>query len=62
METEMMASMVTTTEAALAFDFHVRKCIAPSHDTVLNHLDGLTGNYSLSNCLISAVISQIYAR
>ena len=60
MEIEIKPSMVTITEAALAFDYHDRKCVDPFRDTALKDLDGLTGNYSLSNCLVSATLTQIY--
>jgi hypothetical protein len=51
-----------TTPALTRFNYINRKCIDPKIDLGTNSLDGITGPYSLSNCLISAVISQIYDR
>ena len=51
------------TEAGLNnFDYLERKCVDTEIDEQLDNLDGMAGNYSLSNCLVSATLTQIYKR
>ena len=49
-----------TAPALSRFAYTTRKCVEPLVDTAANQLDGTTGSYSLSNCLISAAVSKIY--
>ena len=49
-------------EALNNFDYLGRKCVDKDRDFGSDFWHGLTGNYSISNCLVSATLSQIYAR
>ena len=55
--------LYTITQAALDnFDYVDRKCIDINTDPGLDSLNGVTGNYSLGNCLVSATITEIQKR
>ena len=56
-------SLFSITEQALnKFDYLERDCVEPSVDKELNNLYGMMGNYTLSNCLVSATLTNIYKR
>ena len=57
---QIKPELFTTTSAALKFDYLERKCVDVEMDKALKQMEGMTGNYSLSNCLVSATLSQIY--
>ena len=55
--------LYTITQAALDnFDYIDRKCIDIDTDPGLDALNGVKGNYSLGNCLVSATITEIQRR
>ena len=55
--------LYTITQAALDnFDYVDRKCIDINTDPGLDTLNGVTGNYSLGNCLVSATFTEIQKR
>ena len=51
-----------TEEALEKFDHLGRNCVEPSFDIELNDLDGMVGNYTLSNCLVSLTDVNILKR
>ena len=51
-----------TEQALQKFDYLERNCVEPSVDKELNHLYGTFGNYTLSNCLVSATWTNIKKR
>ena len=56
-------TLFSITEQALQkFDYLERNCVEPSVDKELNHLYGMMGNYTLSNCLVSATLTNINKR
>ena len=56
-------TLFSITEQALhKFDYLERNCVEPSIDQELNNLDGMIGNYTLSNCLVSVTMTNIYKR
>ena len=56
-------ALFSITEQALdKFDYLERNCVEPSIDQELNNLDGMIGNYTLSNCLVSVTMTNIYKR
>ena len=57
---QIKPELFTTTSAALKFDYLERKCVDVERDKALQQMEGMTGSYSLSNCLVSATLSQIY--
>ena len=59
-EVHIRPSLFSITQRALdRFDYLERKCVDTSIDKGLEDLDGMKGNYSLSNCLVSAALTQI---
>ena len=60
-EVHIKPSLFTITKSALnRFDYLERKCVEPSVDKELEDLDGIDNNdydYSISNCLVSAVVT-----
>ena len=49
-----------TEKAVKGFDYLERKCVEPSVDKGSNNVvEGLTGSYTLSNCLVSATLAEI---
>ena len=55
--------LYTITQAALDnFDYVDRKCIDINTDPGLDTLNGVQGNYSLGNCLVSATLTEIRKR
>ena len=61
MEVHIRPARFSITQSALAFDYLDRKCVEPSVDKRENLLNGTygVGNYSLSNCLVSAALTEI---
>ena len=59
---QIKPELYTTTTAALKFDYLERKCVDVERDKALQQMEGMTGNYSLSNCLVSATLTQIYQK
>ena len=59
---QIKPQLFTTTTAALKFDYLERKCVDVERDKALQQMEGMTGSYSLSNCLVSATLSQIYEK
>ena len=51
-----------TEQALQKFDYLERNCVEPSVDKELNNLYGMHGNYTLSNCLVSATLTHIHKR
>ena len=62
LDVQIKPELYTTTEAALKFDYLERKCVDVEKDEALQDMEGMTGTYSLSNCLVSASLSQIYEK
>ena len=59
-EVHIRPSLFSITQRALdRFDYLERKCVETSIDKGLEDLDGMNGSYSLSNCLLSAALTQI---
>ena len=59
-EIQIQPVVISIAAAALNnFGYIERKCVDTTVDTALKSLDGLSGSYSLSNCLVSATISEI---
>ena len=60
-EVHIRPARFSITQSALAFDYLDRKCVEPSVDKRANLLNGThgVGNYSLSNCLVSAALTEI---
>ena len=59
-EIHIRPSLFSITQRALdRFDYLERKCVETSIDKGLEDLDGMNGSYSLSNCLLSAALTQI---
>ena len=55
--------LYTTTQEALDnFDYIERKCVDTDKDTGMDSLDGMKEGYSLSNCLVSATLTEIYKK
>jgi hypothetical protein len=48
-----------TDRALNNFHYLNRKCIDPTKEPESQQLDGMTGNYSLANCLVSATLTEI---
>ena len=61
-DVQIKPELFTTTNAALKFDYLKRKCVDVDKDKALQQMEGMTGNYSLSNCLVSATLTQIYEK
>ena len=59
---QIKPELYTTTSAALKFNYLERKCVDVEKDKALQQMEGMTGNYSLSNCLVSATLTQIYQK
>ena len=59
---QIKPELFTTTTAALKFDYLERKCVDVDRDKALKQMEGMSGNYSLSNCLVSATLTQIYEK
>ena len=59
---QIKPELFTTTTAALKFDYLERKCVDVDVDKALKQMEGMRGNYSLSNCLVSATLTQIYEK
>ena len=61
MEIRIRPEIFTITDSALAFDYLERKCVDTSVDKRDNLLEGAPGveSYSLSNCLVSAAMTEI---
>ena len=51
-----------TEQAVDKFDYLERNCVEPSVDKELNNIDGMVGDYTLSNCLVSVTMSNVYKR
>ena len=62
LDVQIKPELYTTKKAALKFDYLERKCVDVEKDEALQDMEGMTGTYSLSNCLVSASLSQIYER
>ena len=59
-EVHIRPALFSITQNALDdFDYLERKCVEPSIDKGLEDLDGMIGNYSLSNCLVSAALTEM---
>ena len=63
-EVHIRPARFSITQSALAFDYLDRKCVEPSVDQRASLLNGThgVGNYSLSNCLVSAALTEIQIR
>ena len=59
-EIQIQPVIISIAAAALKnFGYIDRKCVDTTIDTGLNSLDGIDGSYSLSNCLVSATVTEI---
>ena len=63
-EVHIRPALFGITKEALDFDYLARKCVEPSVDKEFNALDGMyngshPSNYTLSNCLVSATLTEI---
>lgn len=61
-DVQIKPELYTTTTEALKFDYLERKCVDVERDKALKQMEGMPGNYSLSNCLVSATLTQIYEK
>ena len=62
-QVQIRPTLFSITEQALQkFNYLERDCVEPSVDKELNHLYGTFGNYTLSNCLVSATWTNIKKR
>ena len=59
-EVHIRPALFGISEKALhGYDYLKRKCVEPSVDKGSNNLTGVTGSYTLSNCLVSATQAEI---
>ena len=61
-DVQIRPELFTITTEALEFDYLERKCVDVERDKALQQMEGMPGNYSLSNCLVSATLTEIYSK
>ena len=59
-EVHIRPALFGISEKALhGYDYIKRKCVEPSVDKGSSNLTGVTGSYTLSNCLVSATLAEM---